>query len=124
MEFIPAVAMLALILKVVDFTRYARNGDSNGVITQLVTWAAGVLIVMLAAKTQWADGIQIGDRPLSVLDIWSQLFAGLSVGSGASVVKDTLKSVDNTNSSAIPTLLPVGPGKTRRNPAGNPRDTG
>lgn len=109
MEFVPAVAMLALILKVVDFLRYAKNADVNGVVTQLIVWVAGVGVMLLASKTVWANGIEIGDRPLSTLSFWSIVFAGMSIGSGASLVKDAFKSIDNHNSSAIPTLLPVGP---------------
>lgn len=109
MEFVPAVAMLALIVKVIDFLRYAKAGDTNGVLTQLITWVSGVLVLLLVAQTNWADGISIGDTVLSKLGFWSVVFAGLSLASSASVVKDTLKSVDNSNSSAIPTLLDAGP---------------
>lgn len=109
MEFVPAVAMLALILKVIDFLRYAKAGDLNGVLTQLITWVAGVLVLLLVAQTNWADGITIGDTVLSKLGFWSVVFAGLSLASTASLAKDTLKSVDNSNSSAIPTLLDAGP---------------
>ena len=125
MEFVPAVAMLLLITKVVDFLRYARSRDINGVVTQLTTWIGGVLAVLLVAQTTWADGIAVGDRALSVLDIWSQIFAGLTIASGASVVKDFTKSIDNNNSSAIPTLLSqAGPKHSRRNRPSGPEDVG
>lgn len=117
MEFIPALAMAALILKVVDFLRYAKAADMNGVLTQLITWVAGVVVLLLVAQTDWADGIPIGDTPLSALGFWSIVFAGMSAGSVASVGKDTLKSVDNSNSSAIPTLVDSGP--RRRTPKKN-----
>lgn len=107
MEFVPALAMLALILKLIDFARYARAGDMNGVITQAVTWVAGIVVFLLVAQTAWADGIEIGDRPLSKLGFWSLVFAGLTIASTASVVKDIgYKALDNHNSTAIPTLLP------------------
>ncbi len=118
-EFIPTVAMFALIVKLVDFLRYARAGDLNGVLTQLSTWIAGILVVLLVAQTEWANGIEVGDQPLSVLGFWSQLFVGLTVASTASLAKDTLKSVDNSNTSKIPTLLPqTGPRKKSRRAAG------
>lgn len=106
MEFIPVVAMAALILKLIDFVRYARGGDANGIVTQLATWFAGVVVVLLVAQTDWADGIAIGDMNLGTLGFWSLVFYGLSAGSAASFAKDTLKSVDNSNSSAIPVLIP------------------
>jgi hypothetical protein len=124
MEFLPAVAMMALIVKVIDFGRYARAGDINGVVTQLVAWAAGVIVLLLVSRTTWADGITVGDRALSTLNFWSVFFAGISISSAASLVKDTLKSVDNHNSSAIPTLLPSGPHRARRGEPAREGDVG
>jgi hypothetical protein len=106
MEFLPTVAMGVLILKMVDFLRYVRAGDPNGIFTQLTSWVAGVIVVLLVAQTDWADGIAVGDMNLGTLGFWSLVFYGLSAGSGASLVKDSLKAVDNSNSAAIPTLLP------------------
>lgn len=106
MEFVPAIAMAALVLKVIDFLRYVRAADVNGICTQLAVWIAGVLVTLLVAQTDWADGIQIGDMNMHTLSFWSLVFFGLSIGSGASLVKDFSKAVDNTNSAAIPTLVP------------------
>lgn len=113
MEFVPVVAMLALIAKIIDFLRYARAGDANGVFTQLAVWLAGVGVVLLVAQTDWADGIPFAGQALSNLNFWSLIFVGLAIGSAASLTKDTLKSVDNHNTSAIPTLLPSSPAPTR-----------
>ena len=108
MEFIPTLALAALVLKLIDFARYARAGDMNGVVTQLATWISGVLVLLLVAKTDWAGGIEIAGFPLSKLNFWSQVFYGLSLASTASLAKDVLKSVDSNNSTVIPTLLPRG----------------
>lgn len=115
MEFIPAVAMIALVGKVVDFLRYAKSADMNGVLTQLIAWIAGVVGVMLAAQTSFAATIAIGDRPLGAFSLWDQIFFGLSAASLYSAFKDTTKAVDNTNSAAIPTLLQTGPKRKRAN---------
>ncbi len=120
MEFIPAVAMATLTLKIIDFLRYLRGGDINGMLTQLFAWLAGVLVVLLVAQTDWADGIAIGDMSLATLGFWSLVFYGLSAGSGASAVKDFLKSVDNHNSSAIPVLVP----ESRRIDDKGPKEVG
>ncbi len=109
MEFLPALAMTALVVKFIDFLRYLFNRDTNGVITQLTVWAGGVAAIVLVAQTDWADSIPIGDMALGKLGFWSLVFVGLTVGSISSLTKDTLKSVDNHNSSKIPTLLPTGP---------------
>jgi hypothetical protein len=120
MEFVPTLAMLALTVKVIDWLRYLRAGDMNGVLTQLAAWVAGVLVVLLVAQTAWSDGIQVGGTNLHVLGFWSLVFYGMSAGSGASLAKDTLKAVDNTNSAAIPVLVPS---KTPPR-ADGPRDVG
>lgn len=115
-EFVPLLAMLSLVVKVIDFLRYAKNADWNGVITQLFTWLAGVVVLLLVAQTVWAATIPIGAIPLSKLGFWSVVFAGLSVASTASLTKDTLKSIDNHDSAALPTLL----GARSIPPAGTP----
>jgi hypothetical protein len=119
-EFLPAVAMVTLILKVIDLLRYARARDANGVLTQLSTWIAGVVVILLVAQTEWADGIMVGSLALGKLGFWSLVFYGMSAGSVASLTKDTLKAVDNTNSAAIPVLVPTG---ERRAPSA-PKDVG
>jgi hypothetical protein len=118
--FIPVLAMAALTLKIIDFVRYCRAADSNGITTQLASWFAGVVVVLLVAQTDWADGIAVGSMSLGKLGFWSLVFYGLSAGSAASVAKDTLKAVDNTNSAAIPTLVPTG----ERKAVSAPRDVG
>ncbi len=115
MEFLPAIAMIALIGKVVDFLRYAKSRDVNGVFTQLIAWVAGVVGVLVAAQTTFAAAIPIGDRMLGTFSLWDQIFFGLSAASLYSTFVDTKKAVDNTNSAAIPTLLPTGPKYARDN---------
>lgn len=105
MEFVPALAVLFLVKKIIDTLRYATSRDVNGVTTQLITWVAGVASVLLAAQTAWANGIEVGGMSLHQLNTWSQVFVGLTVASGASVVTDTLKAVDNHTNAKIPPLL-------------------
>lgn len=105
MEFVPAVAMAALVLKVIDFLRYVGARDLNGSGTQLITWIAGVAVAFLVAHTEWADGIELGGAPLGKLGFWSLVFVGLTYSSLASAGKDLLKSIDNNNSAKIPTLF-------------------
>lgn len=109
MELVPAIAIMALIKKLVDVARYGTHGDINGVVTQLTTWAAGAVVFFLVAQTHWANGIVLAGRPVSAMNFWELVFAGVSIASGASVVQDSLKAVDNHNTAAIPTLLPAGP---------------
>lgn len=104
MEFVPAIALLALVKKFIDFLRYATSRDTNAVITQLTAWVSGVGGLFLAAQTEWANGIEVGGQSLHNLSGWSLVFVGLTVASTASVVTDTLKSVDNHTDARIPPL--------------------
>ncbi len=104
-EFVPALALAALVLKIIDFLRYIKARDVNGAGTQLIVWAAGVGALLLVAQTQFATEIPVGDMNLSQLGVWDIVFAGLSLGSLASASKDVLKSIDNNNTSKIPTLF-------------------
>lgn len=106
MEFVPIVAMAALTLKAMDFLRYLRARDINGIVTQLGAWVFSVLVAFLVAQTDWASGVGVGDQTLATINGWSVLFWGLAAGSTASFVKDTHKALDGSNSAAIPTLLP------------------
>ncbi len=105
MEFLPALALLALVKKLIDFLRYASARDVNGVVTQLVTWVSGFGALLLAAQTNWADQIMVGDSSLAALNVWSLVFVGMTVASSASVVHDVTKAVDNKDTAAIPKLL-------------------
>lgn len=111
-EFVPVVALGLFITKFIDVLRYARNRDLNGVVTQLTVWASGAVGFLWVARTQWAAGIIVAGAPVSKLSFWSLVFAGASIASGMSVLVDFKKAVDNTNSAAIPTLLPPGPATT------------
>jgi hypothetical protein len=105
MEFIPIAVLLATVKKLVDFVRFLRAGDVNGVITQVAAWAAGFLVVALAAHTPWAAGLVFGGFALSKLGVAAQLLVGVTVGSAASFGKDVVAAVDNSQSAAVPPLI-------------------
>ena len=109
MEFVPALAIVPLMFKVVDFLRYAKNRDANGVFTQLIAWIAGVVVLLLVAQSTWASTITLAGVSLHRLGFWSSVFAGVVMSSAASTLADLRKTFDNSNSAAIPTLLPTGP---------------
>jgi hypothetical protein len=106
MDWTAAAALVALVKKVVDTLRYASARDVNGVSTQLVSWAAGVGVFLLAAHTAWAPQLLVGGISLDRLNVWSLVFVGLTAGSASSLVHDTVKAVDNADSAKVPTLLP------------------
>lgn len=108
--FLPVVALAALVWKFVDFLKYCTSwssGGRNGAVTQLIIWVAGVVAVLLFARSDWAGSVSIGELTLDRMNLWSQIVAGLSVGSLTSVGFDTKKAVDATDSAKTPSLLPV-----------------
>jgi len=105
MEFVPMLALAALVVSAINFLKYVRTGDLNGVLTQLSVWVAGVIVVILVAATDWADGLIFGDLALSDMNTASLIFLGVSIGSVGSAGYDLLKSVDNSDSNGKPHLF-------------------
>lgn len=88
MEFVPILVLGATVKKLVDFVRFARTGDFEAIFVQLLAWAGGVGVTMLAAHTAWADGIVLGDQALAGMGVASQILAGIALGSAASLAHD------------------------------------
>lgn len=109
MEFIPVAIMAALIAKLVDFGKALSNRDGNAAVTQLVAWAAGVLTVILFARSDFANGITYGGVVLENMNLWSQIIVGMAVSSVASVANDVRQSLDSTVQTNEKHLLPNAP---------------
>ena len=103
-EFVPALALLALVKKGVDLLRYLRGKDYNGAITILAVWILGVTLTIMFAQSDYASGITSGDLALDQLNIWSLVLVGLTVGASASLVEDTFTAIDSTRSGEKPSL--------------------
>lgn len=102
MDFVPLVAAIALIWKIVDFVKFVQVRNINAIVTQVGVWVAGVAVLFLLAATDFASGVKIGDSVLGDLNWASVILIGLSIGSSASVLVDAKKAVDNTDSAAVP----------------------
>lgn len=102
------VALLAaLVYKFLDFVKFVTNKDVNSIVTQLGAWVAGVAGVFVVAATQFAGTVKITDTlNLDQLDTPTKFVTGILIGSGASTLIDFKKARDNTDSSAVPALLP------------------
>lgn len=105
METVSLITSLALIWKVVDLVKYAKDGDKNGVITQLMAWLTGVGLAFLLGAADMAANWDIGGVILSDINAASKILLGLVWGSGASAIVDFKKARDNTDSAAVPPLL-------------------
>ena len=107
MEFLPTIAMAALVVAIVNFIKYLKVRDVNGIITTLSVWVAGVVVVFLAAQTDFAAGIVVADIPLSQYNSWSLLFLGLSISTIAQFANEVRGAIDSHVSTVKPDL--VGP---------------
>ena len=106
MEFVPFIAMLALVKKVIDFLKYVTNKDKNGVITTLAAWLGGVVVILLFAASDFASGINIGDTTLGALNVASLVIVGMSIGASAGVAADVISSRRPSDDPARLKLLP------------------
>lgn len=100
------VVLGAFVKKAVDFVRNLRGRDMSAVLTQLLAWVSGVVVVWLAAHVDFASAVEVANISLDQMGLWTQAALGVLLGSGASVFQDALKSVDNSQSEAKPKLLP------------------
>lgn len=105
MEFAPTLALAALVISIINFLKYVRSLDWNGVLTQLIVWVAGVVALVLAAATQFASGISVGDTTLDKLNGPGLIFVGLSLASIGSFATEIKKALDQSDSAAKPPLI-------------------
>jgi len=106
-----AVALLgALASKVVDFLKFLSAKDWNAAVTQLTVWVAGYATVLLFAASAFGKGMTFsnGDSSISLADMngFTVLIIGLSAASIFSVANDIRASIDSTDSSKKPPLIP------------------
>lgn len=108
MPFVPLAAMGALVFTLVNLLKNLRAGKWSPVVTQLIAWLAGVVVVVLFAQTDWAATIAFGGQALSDLNGSSQFVIGLMASSIFGVATEVIKAVDNTDSAAKSPLIPPG----------------
>lgn len=108
-QFLPYAVSVALVWKLVDFAKYVRANETNSYVTQLVVWGGGIGVAFLLRESDFSKSVQVGDFLLANLNAASTVLFGIALGSSASAVYDTKRSIDNSDSAATPSLLgPVG----------------
>jgi hypothetical protein len=105
MPFSALVGVGTLVFTFVNFLTYLRSANWNGVITQLIAWAAGIGGVMIAVHTQFAPAVKVGSLTFDKINTPTQLFLGLIATSIFSTVNEIKKAVDNKDSAAKAQLL-------------------
>lgn len=105
MDFVPLLAMSALVKKVVDMVKFLSAGDVNAIVTQIVAWLAGIAAVFIVAKSDFGNQVIVNELALSSLNNWALTLAGIVLASTAGLGWDTISALDNTNSANTPQLL-------------------
>ena len=105
------VGLLATAKKLVDLARYAANLGRDplarsSVVTQLCAWVGSTAAVFLYGASQYGARVQVDGLAVSDMNGWTKLLTGITVGSLASLVADWTKARDDSDSAALPPLLP------------------
>lgn len=108
MEFMPLLSAIALVAVIIDVGRSARGRDWNGVITPLVAWAVGVGVAYTLGKSDFGEGIPLGDSGHTFASVngFSLILVGFALGSVAAKGVDLLKAIDGSDSQKKPPLVP------------------
>lgn len=105
LEDITAAVLFALVVaKVIDAIKLLNAKKFGAFLTQLMAFAGGTIVVVLAAHSTYGSGVHIAKIALSDTDGPAQILAGIAVGSLGSAIVDWRKAKDNTDSAAIPGL--------------------
>jgi len=84
-DFVPLLAFAALVVTVGQFIKYLGDRDFVSARNQAGAWLAGIAVTLLAANTDFASGIPVGDLTLDSLNLVSQIFVGFTVAGTAGV---------------------------------------
>lgn len=87
--------------------RYAKAADWNGALSIVLSCAAGIAAIALAAHSSATGGIVLvqGGAPLSALDGGAVVMLGIAVGTTAPAGADLLKALDGSRTSKKPPLV-------------------
>lgn len=109
--FLTAAGALALVTALVNCAKYVKNGDTNGWLTQVLVWIAGIAVVLLLRESDFAGTFTLGTMTLDHANTATAILAGLGLGSTAMLTNDLKKAVDRSDSAAKPDLVkpPAGP---------------
>lgn len=101
------VALATLVIKIVTVVK-SIGKDTNAVVTQVVVWGVGIVVLFLAGEADITRHMTIpglSDLAIGDMDAASLILAGLILGSSGAFAYDVKKSIDNTDSSTEPALL-------------------
>lgn len=105
MEPFTLIALSTLSLKLTSVVKYLSARDWTSSLTQIVAWAAGVLVVCVAAQADLTAALEpIPGHALGDMDFWSQVLVGMGLASLGSTVYDVKSAIDGGDSAKEPSL--------------------
>lgn len=110
MEELTILMMATAVNKTVTVVK-AIGKDWNMVLTQVVVWVVGIVLLALAAHSTIAGNLTVFSAALKTWNGADTVLGGYVLGSAGSFAYDYKKARDNTDSSTEPALLagPVQP---------------
>lgn len=106
MEFVEATLLLATVFALVNFLKFARNGDWNATLTQLIVWGSGFVVVWLGAQSRLLGAFAFNGITLRMLSTPDLLLVGVNIGSGGTLFNEYRKAKDDQDTSVTPPLFP------------------
>lgn len=106
MEVFTLAALAALVVKATSMLKFLRAGQLGDALTQLVAWAAGAGLALLAASANAMEHIDVNGVALGSLDTPSAVLLGFALASAGSFAYDYKKASDGSDSAAEPSLAP------------------
>lgn len=109
MDAITPIALLTFaVFTLVNLVRYLRGRDWNGVLTIVLSWIAGVIVVLLFGASRLGEGVTVPGLEVTFgdLGVFDAVFVGLLMASTAGAFNEFNKARDNTQSVDKPPLVP------------------
>lgn len=110
--FITTAGALGFVKAVVDLVKYVRARDTNGYVTQIAVWLAGIGTTVLLSLSDFGESIDVGGVALDVASGATLILAGLGLGSAAMLANEVKSAIDRSDTAVKPELIPHGPEAT------------
>jgi hypothetical protein len=107
MEALVPILLLATVFAFTNWLKSIAARDWNAVITVLVVWSGGFVIVWIAAQTVTLGNFApLGTVPLKLMRTADLFFIGLNIGSGGVLANEFKKAFDRSDTATTPPLVP------------------
>lgn len=109
---VAALAALSLAsVQAMNFVKYLLAKDWNGVVTNLAFFVVSFLLLLLAANSNYTEGVAIPgiNTPLHFLDLGSLAIVALGIFGVGGQWYDRTRAKDNNQSAEVPSLVPQSP---------------